>query len=304
MGCWLKRSDRVRVALLPLVSVLATACAHGQSDPPLLGLSVSISDLQLHLRDDPYRSFNQLDGDGNNVFAVARWKIERFQRERAVLPDGWQLEDYVLELAHARTLERLHRYREAIEAYDRVAQGPAPMAAPARSSAETLQGFAALARPLPADASPDQTLAEIDARVAAWAAAAEQMTDPGYASLAREEVEGWETLRVHFLARKRGMREAIEACEQLIQHHSGSKLHPRHLIELGDLHAEVARDTVLWARAQQEPLEGTEFESHFESALAAYELASEAPLPVFREEAQSRIQAMLSYHDGVMNGVY
>jgi len=295
---------RARICLLPLVSSLAAGCAHGQSDPPLLGLSVSISDLQLHLRDDPYRSFNQLDGDGQNVFAVARWKIERFQRERGLLPDGWQLEDYVLELAHARTLERLHLYRQAIDAYERVAQGPAPMAAPARSSAQTLQRFAALARPLPADASPDEILAEIDRRIAAWTEAAEQMTDPGYASLAREEVEGWERLRVHFLARERGLGDAIDAYEQLVRHHAESKLHPRHLIELGDLHAEEVRDIVLWARAQQEALEGTAFESHFDSALAAYELASEAPLPMFREEAQSRIQALLAYHDGVMNGVY
>src|SRR5262245_35106439 len=126
-------------ALAVLVSVLAASCAHAPPDPPLLGLSVSIADLQLHLRDDPYRSFNQVDGDGNNVFAVARWKIELLQRERGLLQDAWQLEDYVLELAHARTLERLHLYRQACDAYDRVAQGPAPMAAVANSSAQTLR---------------------------------------------------------------------------------------------------------------------------------------------------------------------
>jgi hypothetical protein len=98
--------------------------------------------------------------------------------------------------------------------------------------------------------------------------------------------------------------EAIEACQRLIEHHPASKLRARHLIQLGDLHAEQVRDIVLWARAQQEALDGTAFESHVAAALSAYELASEAPLPVFREEAQSRVQAILSYHDGVMNGVY
>ena len=291
---------------LPVLTLTLSlvGCTHAPVSPPLTGLSVSVADLQLHLRDDSYRSFNHLEEDGRNVFEVTRWKLERLQRERAVDPGHWGLEDFVVEFARARTLERLHLYRSAAEAYERVAASATHMAEVARASAGVMRRFASLTGPLPPGEEDEATLSQIDARINLWQHTAEVEADPGHASLAREEAESWEILRVSFLDRVHGREEAIRGCERLIQRHRGSKLYPRHLIQLGDLHARRAREIVVWARAQQDPLADTAFEEHFEAALAAYELASEARTPVFRREAQSQIQVILSYHDGVVDGVY
>ena len=286
-----------------VLACTALGCASAASEPRI-GLSIQLADLELHLRDDPYRSFKHLDRSGRNVFEVARWKIERLQRERARDLSAWAPEDFVLEFAHARTLARLHRYTFAAQAYERVANGEHRLAAPARAAADVMGRFARQSTPIAADGDPGRAQAEIDARISEWLETARREPDPEYASLAREEAESWEIVRVSFLWHSGNPDEAIAACRRAVQEHRSSKLYPKHLLMLGDLHADRAREIVAWSRAQQQGLGDTPYEGHFESAVAAYELASEARIPVFRREAQSRLQALLTFHDGVIDGVY
>jgi hypothetical protein len=283
---------------------MLSACSwHAQAPAPLTALAVNVADLELHLRDDSYRSFAHLLPDGRNVFEVTRWKLERLQRQRPSSPSEWVADDIVVEFARARTLERLHLYREAAEAYHRVSGTSSRLAAAAEKGAAVMDRFAAAARPLEA-VTPEERLAEIDARISGWTALAQQEADSGYASLSREEAESWEILRVEFFSRERSSDEAIAACDRLISQHRSSKLYPRHLLKLGDLHAESARREVIRARAERTPLAESTYEAHLEAALSAYELASEARNTVLRREAQSRLQSLLSYHDGVRSDVY
>ena len=284
--------------------VLAACAGHSGERSPLATLSVNVADLQLHLRDDSYRSFAHLTPDGRNVFEVTRWKLERVQRERPSDPTQWIADDAVIEFARARTLERLRLYREAADAYLRVQATSSSLAPVAKESAPVMERFAAAARPLPQGLAPEQELAEIEARIAHWSELADRETDSGYESLGREEAESWEILRVEFFARERSSAEAIEACNRLIQRHRQSKLYPRHLLRLGDLHAEAARHEVLTARAARAPLSETRYDRHLEAALSAYEVASEARNIALRREAQGRIQSVLSYHDGVRSHAY
>jgi hypothetical protein len=295
---------RRRAACLASVLALAPACAwHAQPPSPLTALSVSVADLELHLRDDPYRSFAHLLPDGRNVFEVTRWKLERLQRARSADPAQWEDADFVIEFARARTLERLHLYSAAAEAYRRVATSSSPLATAASAGAAVMDRFAAQSGAL-ARGEPEAQLSEIDARIAGWAERAEQESDPGYAALAREEAESWETMRVAFFARERGNDAALEACDRLIRRHRASKLYPRHLLRLGDLHVQAGRDALARARAELAPLAESAYEQHFEAALSAYELASEARSALLRREAQSRLQSLLAFHDGVRSGVY
>jgi hypothetical protein len=284
--------------------LLAACAGHSAERSPLSALSVNVADLQLHLRDDSYRSFAHLMPDGRNVFEVTRWKLERVQRERPSDPAQWIADDAVIEFARARTLERLRLYSEAAEAYRRVESTPSSLASAAREAAPVMARFAAAARPLPPELAPDQELQEIEARIAQWSELAEQETDSGYESLGREEAESWEILRVEHFARQGTSAEAIEACNRLIHRHRQSKLYPRHLLRLGDLHAEAARHEVLNARAARAPLSETSYDRHLEAALSAYEVASEARNTALRREAQGRIQSVLSYHDGVRSHAY
>jgi hypothetical protein len=285
--------------------VMLAACSwHSRESAPLGMLAVSVADLELHLRDDSYRSFAHLLPDGQNVFEVTRWKIERLQRQRPADPTRWVGDDAVLEFARARTLERLHFYSEAAAAYRRVAGSRSRLAPAAERAAAVMDRFTAESRPLEPELPAEQQLAAIEERLARWNELAQAEVDSGYAALAREETESWEILRVEFFARERSSEEAIEACNRLIEHHRQSKLYPRHVLRLGDLHAEAARREVLHARAVRAPLDETGYDKHLEAALSAYELASEARNTALRREAQSRIQSLLSYHDGVRSDVY
>ena len=286
-----------------LLGVAAVACRTPDAGP-INGLAVDVASLKLHLRDDSYRSFNHIDPEGRNFFQETRWKIERLQRQRAATSEEWTFDDYVIELARARVLERLHRYRLAHAAYSRVASGPTELSDGASRAADALSTFVRLALPLPAKLDDEQQLADIGERIAAWTALADASRGGPYASLALEEAESWEALRVSLLARGDARDEAIEACESMIERHRASKLYPLHLMQLGDLHAGAAREIAILARAQQDQLRTTDYQAHVDAALSAYELASEARLDAFRRQAQRRAQALVSYHDGVMDGLY
>ncbi len=297
-------SDTRRSLRCSLLCVgLLASCSWTAEDPFENALAVSVADLELHLRDDSYRSFGHLTPDGRNVFEVARWRLERLQRQRDLEPARWSADDLVLEFARARTLERLHLYRDAADAYGRVAEHESRLAEPAAAAQRTLERFAAQVRPLDG-ATPEEELAAIDARIAEWTELARSESDAGYASLAREEAEGWEMRRVELFAGRKSTAEAIDACVELLKHHPDSKLYADHLLRLAGLHGESARQEVIRARTEHIPLAESRYEKHFQEALSAYELASETRNALLRREAQSRLQSLLLFHDEVLSSVY
>ena len=295
---------RLRSSLCSICAIALAACAsHPQDTSPLALLAIRIADLELHLRDDPYRSFAHVLPDGRNVFEVSLWQLERAQRARPSDPLQWQADDAILEFARSRTLERLHRYGEAAEGYRRVASTPWRLAPAAERAARVMDRFAQEEGAC-GESSPQDPLAELERRIEAWTALAQSEPDPIYSALAREEAESWEVSRVELLAREQGAAAAIEGCRRLLERHGQSKLHPRHLLRLGDLHTALAQRAVARAREERVPLAKTDYSQQLEAALSAYELGSEARSPALRGEAQGRIQSLLSYHDGVRSHVY
>jgi hypothetical protein len=293
-------------AVLGAFSLLLPACSWREPEPrAFAALSVEVADLELHLRDDPYRSFAHLMPDGRNVFETLLWQIERLQRRRPSELARWSPEDFVLELAHARILERLHVYGGAARAYRRVeSSGDPELSPPSALAARVMERFAAAQTREARTASPDEELAAIERHIADWSELARSEPDAMEAALASEEAESWEILRVLHFAQRRSRAEAIEACERLAQRHARSKLHAQHLMRLGDLHADAAHDAVSIARASRTDIEETDYTQHFEAALSAYEVAAESRNTILRREAQSRLQALLSFHDGVRSGVH
>ncbi len=298
---------RWRSLVLVLIScALCTlsACGHAPVSPPLVGLSATISELELHLRDDPYRSFGHIGSDGRNFFDVTRWRIERLQRERAIPLAQWGRDDFLLEFARARTLERLHRYRDASLAYQRVASGETPLADLAGNSVVTMGRFAGAMGGLTWQSSDTDRDTEIRQRAEVWTALASSESDPTYRALALSEAESWDVLGVITQAHREGPAKALVSCESLVDRNRGSKLHARHLILLGNLHTDVAMELVSRSRSEQQPLMSGDYEAHFRAAVSAYELAAESRIAAFRREAESRLQALFAYHEGVLDGVY
>ncbi len=260
-------------------------------------LTLIVSELQMHLHDDTYRTTRAVTADGRNVFLMAHRRIQRAQELRALEPEQWENVDIVFEYAHARALERMRRYGEAEQAYERVANAGSLMAEPAAAAADVMRRFDRHAGGStdPIGAADDE-FAFLNARIEKWQELAWEYRDTSYGMLALEEAEAWEMLRVNWVARNRSIKKAIGACQRLVERNHESKLYAKHLIRLGDLYAEAARQVQLRSRAKHSPFDASRYETLLDQAFSAYELAGEERKPGPRREAQMKIEALLAVH--------
>jgi hypothetical protein len=267
-------------------------------------LTAIVAELQLHLRDDTYRRDRARTEAGQNVFALALWRLDRLQERRARPVDRWENIDIVIEFARARTLERLRRYADAAAAYLHVASTGSRLAGRADGWREIMSRFALHSGPLtPPPAHPEEALELIEVRISEWQGLALEYADTGFESLAREEAEAWEMVRLDWFARHRGSEEATAACRRLVERHQASKLYANHLIRLGDLYADAARQIYLRARAKLAPFDGERYETYLDHAFASYEMAGEARVGSAGNEAEIKIRALLAQHEGIRDDV-
>jgi tetratricopeptide (TPR) repeat protein len=296
-------AQRGLLACLAAGSLAACSTARGLTEQSEeRALTLSVSELQMYLRTDTYRSFEYLQPDGQNAFQVALWRLDRLREYRAVLYPRWKDQDIVVEYARARALEQLRRYAEAAEAYQRVAWLGGLLARPAADGQKLMELFAAHVAVSDQDSEGwAGDLERIDAWSEQWMQISRQLRGSSYAALALQEAESWEQTRLELLDSRGELPAAIDACQRMIERHRDSKLYPRHLIRLGDLHAEAARQEYLAARTRRRDLDTERYERQLEAAFSAYELASESRKPPVQHEAQTKIQALLAIHEGVRN---
>lgn len=253
----------------------------------------------MHLRDDTYSRQRARDAAGRDVFEHSRWRLERLQRERGRSPEQWQNVDLVIEYARARALERSRRYREAHDAYERVAEKGSLLAEPAEGAREVMSRFARHSSRPRLRQAPAAEVAFLNERIQTWRSLAWEYRSTSYGSLAREEAETWESARVEALLRQGDLDAAIRAAHRLIEQHRTSKLYARHLIRLGDLYADRARREFLRSETNARDFDAVRYERYLDRAFAAYELAGEQRRPALRTEASKKIEALLATHQGV-----
>jgi len=143
----------------------------------------------------------------------------------------------------------------------------------------------------------------IESRIGRWRELAQGTESAPEGSLALEEVEAWQVMKVDWYARGDRLEEAIAACEALLEGNRDSKLFAKHLLRLGDLYAASARRAELQSRANLQNLDPSHYESLVDQAFSAYELAAEDRRPALRREARSRIDALLAYQEGAASRV-
>lgn len=287
---------RPSIRVLALVVALGTAaCGHAvgpAADPEQADTLVRVvAELRVHLRDDTYRQARPRTADGRDLFAALLWKLDRLQQERSTPPGEWQNLDYVIEFARARALEKQRRYADAQLAYQRVATWSGATQQAAREGGELAGRLAALSAMSQDPALAD--LAWLEDRVRLWTDLAWELRTTRWEPLAREEAEAWEMLRVERLASSGQLDAAIEAGRKLAERHRHSKLYARHLIALGDLHADAARALEFEKRVGAAQVESeAQREDQIERAFSAYELASECRAAEDRLSALARIEAL------------
>ncbi len=310
------RTDSVRnarqlaVAAPLLVSLTGCAGLLGRTAAPTEqgadaeSLTAVVAELKLHMRDDTYRFDRAVGEDGRNVYAVALWKLDRLAAQRARAEDAWENADYVIEFARGKALERLRRYGDALGAYRRVAQSGSVLGDAAAERARIAERFAlAAAAPAEPFAAPADELRFIEERIEAWRALALEHRGWPQESLAREEAEAWQVMRVDWFARGGDLDAAVAACRSLIESERESRQFANHLLRLGDLYADAARREQLKARTRMTRFDAERYDSLLDQAFSAYELAGEDHKSALRREARTRIDALLAAHQRVSGHV-
>jgi tetratricopeptide (TPR) repeat protein len=292
---------------LLLAAALAAAtppCAARAGDAsgaaaPYEDLIEVLATLTWHLRDDVYRFQPPKDPTGHDLYKLALTRLESWEKR---FPG--RMRD-VTTYGRAQALERLGEYRRAADAYRQVAaQSDSPLAARAGDGAARARAFAEVAA-LPEDGDGIETqLSALRRKLDAWGKLVEQYKDTpaGPVALVEEErLEGGTTRLVvdHRRDLEHGDETAEKALRFLIQKHADSKNLPAHVLRLGDLYAEQAREYVAH---HERPLafEEDEFVSRADRALDTYHKVATWDGAREKPEGQARFAAMEAWKSATL----
>jgi len=258
-----------------------------------------LGDLTWHLRDDLYRFPPPKDPTGHDLYRLALSRLENWEKRYP-----GRLRD-VVGYARAEALERLGEYAKAADGYGQVAAEGSPLADQARTARDRAAGFAAAAA-LPEDGPDvDATLAALRKKLDAWGRLVERWTGTPYETPALVEEERLERAAASVVVRNRtilreGNLTAERALRFLIQKHADSRNLPDHILRLGDLYAEVARDYV---EQHERPLafEEDEFVQRADRALEMYRKVATWDGAREKPEAQGRFAAFDAYKTSVLS---
>jgi len=257
-----------------------------------------LGDLTWHLRDDLYRFPPPKDPTGHDLYRLALSRLENWEKRYP-----GRLRD-VVGYARAEALERLGEYAKAADGYGRVAAERSPLADQARTARERAAGFAEAAA-LPEDGPDvDVTLAALRRKLDAWGRLVERWTGTPYETPALVEEERLERAAASVVVRNRtivqdGNLTAERALRFLVQKHADSRNLPDHILRLGDLYADVARDYV---EQHERPLafEEDEFVQRADRALEMYRKVATWDGAREKPEAQGRFAAFDAYKTSVL----
>jgi len=257
-----------------------------------------LGDLTWHLRDDLYRFPPPKDPTGHDLYRLALSRLENWEKRYP-----GRLRD-VVGYARAEALERLGEYAKAADGYGRVVAEGSPLADQARTARERAASFAEAAA-LPEDGPDvDATLAALRRKLDAWGRLVERWTGTPYETPALVEEERLERAAASVVVRNRtilqeGNLTAERALRFLIQKHADSRNLPDHILRLGDLYAEVARDYV---EQHERPLafEEDEFVQRADRALEMYRKVATWDGAREKPEAQGRFAAFDAYKTSVL----
>jgi hypothetical protein len=258
-----------------------------------------LATLTWHLRDDVYRFPPPKDPTGHDLYKLALNRLESWEKR---FPG--RMRD-VTTFGRAEALERLGEYQHAAEAYGQVADlAGSPLAPRAAEGAARSRAFAeAAALPEGGDGVEVQ-LGALRRKLDAWDTLVEQYKDTPAGSLALVEEERLERVTTRLVVDHRrdlehGDETAEKALRFLIQKHADSKILPAHVLRLGDLYAEQAREYV----AQHErPLafDEDEFVTRADRALDTYHKVASWDGAPEKPEGQARFAAMEAWKSATL----
>ena len=296
--------------LIPVPIIVATliGCRTApQSDPfyrPTESVLEVVSLLQLHVDDDTYRFSAARDFTGKNVY---RASLERLESLEEIYVDKFRsgyLTDVIL-FAKARALERIGEYELAEHHYVGVTDLESILIEEAERGSRVC-GQLREARSILPDpgGSPEEAVRIFDRRAARLGELLAEVGGSHYAAIVREELERADLDRARYFRALRSLDPrldtvALQQYQHLIQHHRRSKLQNRHLLELGDLYVELARDYAHRSPPASLGFDPATFDEYAFGATRLYEAVAHQDGAVEKIEASRKLEAFLAFTLGV-----
>jgi len=259
-----------------------------------------LAPLTWHLGDDLYRFPPPHDPTGHDLFQLTLARLEGWEkRYPSIFRD-------VTTFSRAEAYERIGEYQKATDAYRQVADSTdSPLAGAARRHASRTATFAAAAAlPEGDDGELDARLQALRKKLDAWGKIVEQQAGTPYQSMALVEEERLERLTSGLVVDHRqlldkGNQTAERALRFLIQKHAESKNLPEHVLRLGDLYADLARE---YLRTHERPLvfKEDEFLARADRALDVYRKVATWDGVREKPEGQGRFTAFEAYKANVL----
>jgi hypothetical protein len=287
------------LALVWLLVVPARAGDAVGAFAPYEDLLEVLAPLAWHLNDDLYRFPPPRDPTGHDLLQLSLARLEGWEKR---FPS--RLRD-VTTFGRAQALERLGEYQRASDAYRQVvATAGSPLADAAKDHAARAAAFAAVAALPEGGTDLDLRLAALRKKLDGFGKLVEQYAGTPYESLALVEEERLEQLTSGLVVEHRrliasGDATAERALRFLIHKHAESKNLPEHILRLGDLYADLAREYVA---THARPLEFKEdaFVARADRALDVYRKVATWDGAPEKPEGQARFAALEAYKTTVL----
>ncbi len=295
-------TPRARSALLGF-AVLAAACRTPEPDatyrPTESALEV-LAMLRLHIDDDTYRFPAARDFTGKNIYYGSLVRLERLEEIYAEkYKSGYLLAPIVF--GKALALERIGEYGLAARHYQRVSELDGELREVARrnrSICERLSGALALVPAPQARAETAESVFNDRNRLLEQLGTEVEGTHQRY--LVLEELERADRERAEYFAGRAALEPefevaALQQYQRLVQSHPESKLRNRHLLELGDQYATLARRYVARFPPTTLRFDPAAFDEYSFGATRLYETVSQQDGAIEKVEASRKLEAFLAF---------
>jgi hypothetical protein len=298
-------SGLVRRRALPflLLALAVAACASGGPDPtyrPTENVLEAVAVLRLHVDDDTYRFPPARDFTGKNVYRATLARLESLEQIHEEKFKSGYLVDVLL-FAKGRALERIQEFELAARHYARVTDLETPLAEEAARSQKVCERLADAAGMHPDSlATAQDAIAVFDERQRKLEELGRDVAGTHHAIVVREQLERTHAEAASYFRARRRLAPGLDAIavqqhQRLIQANQESRLRNRHLLDLGDLYAELARDYVDRVPPLTLEFDPATFDEYAFAATRLYESVSQRDGAIEKIEAARKLEAFLAF---------
>ncbi len=303
----------VLVFVAGLVGCSHTPVSDERYRPPESILEV-VAVLQRHVSDDTYRFFPARDFTGRNVYRASLLRLENIEVAHAEALRAGHF-DEVLFFAKGRSFERLGAYALAADNYRAAAQRQGELMDDAVRSATICEKFqrtveqtlfepttSHLDKPNDAPLLPSSEfiLAAHKLKLADFHALREEVVGTHYAAMLEEEIERADEERLRYFVATRqlfldGDLRAVAEYQRLISRHRESKYANRHILNLANLYADMAKEYAAVNPPAGLYFDPISFQELVDGATKIYENIARMDGTPEKLEAARRLEAFLAF---------